>query len=217
MPLHEIWAVLFDLDGLMLDSEPVYRAAWQEAARDLGYGISDELYLGLLGRTNEDGEAILVETFGAGFPVVRFRERWARLWRDRIRRNGVTTKPGLTELLGFLDARGIPKVVATSSAREDALLGLGALAGRFDAIVSGEEVRAGKPFPDIFLEAAARVRVPPTRCLVLEDSEAGVTAAYAAGTTVIMVPDLTLPSAEAAACVYRVCTSLLEVRDLLAT
>ena len=217
MSLREMRAVLFDLDGLILDSEPVYRAAWQEAARELGFNLTDQLYLSLVGRTNEDGEAFLVETFGAGFPVVRFRERWAQLWRHRVRRHGIATKPGLTELLGLLDARGVPKVVATSSAREDALLALGALAGRFDAIVSGEDVRAGKPAPDIFLEAAAHVRVPPTRCLVLEDSEVGVEAAYAAGTTIIMVPDLKPPSAEAAARVYRVCASLLEVRNLLAT
>ena len=203
------------MDGLLLDSEPVYRMSWQRAAADLGIPLSDAFYLTLVGISNQDAEAILEQTYGARFSARQFRQRWTRYWDEHVREHGLPLKPGVTELLAFLEQRRTPKAVATSTAHAEALHALRDLAGRFDCIVTGDMVARGKPAPDIFLMAAQRLRLPPERCLALEDSEAGVIAAHAAGMTVIMVPDRKQPSPDVAAQAQCVCASLDAVRELL--
>jgi HAD superfamily hydrolase (TIGR01509 family) len=207
-------AVIFDMDGLMLDSERIYRAAWQRAAADLGYPMSDALYELSIGRTIADGQALVAEALGPGFPLSAFQRRWTGYWRE-LQAAGIPPKPGLPELLRALDAARIRRAVATSTLREEALRTLGNLAAGFHALVTGEEAPLGKPAPDIFLLAARRLGIAPARCLVLEDSEPGVRAAHAAGSAVILVPDLKLPSPEVAALAWQVLSSLHEVRALL--
>jgi HAD superfamily hydrolase (TIGR01509 family) len=210
-PPNGIAALIFDMDGLMMDTEPGYRAAWQRAAGEQGCPIDDARYLAFVGRTNPDAERMLEEIFGAAFNASAFRTRWMALWRADVEAHGIPVKPGLAALLDFADQRGIRKVVATSSAQRETALILRELVHRFDAVVTGDDVTRGKPAPDIFLAAAARVGVAPARCLVLEDSEAGVQAGAAAGMRVIMVPDLKQPSDEAKKLAARVCGSLDEV------
>lgn len=209
--LDSLQGVIFDMDGLMLDTEPIYWASMQQAARELGYSFDDEMRAAFIGRSIPAWQATLVQTFGADYP--QFRSRRRQLWEQHVRKFGAPQKAGLDELLNQLEEDGLPKAVATSSTRPDALLCLGRLAGRFDAIVTGDEVTRGKPAPDIFLLAAQRLALSPQHCLALEDSEAGALAALAAGMTVIIVPDLKQPSGEVAA-QHRVCSSLHEVREL---
>ena len=204
-------AVIFDMDGLLLDSEPLYRVTWQTAAAELGCPIDDELYARFVGRGNEESERILHERFGDALPLDEFRVRWRRDWDDRLARAPIARKPGAIELLDDLDAAAIPKALATSSPRSIALPCLGGLATRFAALAFGDEVEHSKPSPDLFLLAAQRLGVTPSDCLVLEDSEAGVRAARAAGMDVIMVPDLIEPSEEIAKMALRVCASLHDV------
>ncbi len=213
--VQPIDAVIFDMDGLMLDTEPIYKLAWQRAADDLGFDLHDELYLTLIGRTNADGEALLRDAFGPTFAVDAFRQRWADYWYDQIATSGAPMKAGLDDVLRLLDEHRIPKAIATSSNRDDAVFVLNDLANRFDVLITGHDVSHGKPAPDIFLLTARRLGVAPARCLVLEDSEAGITAAHRAGMLAIMIPDLKHPSPEVAALAYRVCSSLHDVRDLL--
>jgi HAD superfamily hydrolase (TIGR01509 family) len=213
--VQPIDAVIFDMDGLMLDTEPIYKLAWQRAADDLGFDLHDELYLTLIGRTNADGEALLRDAFGPTFAVDAFRQRWADYWYDQIATSGAPMKAGLDDVLRLLDEHRIPKAIATSSNRDDAVFVLNDLANRFDVLITGHDVAHGKPAPDIFLLTACRLGVAPARCLVLEDSEAGITAAHRAGMLAIMIPDLKHPSPEVAALAYRVCSSLHDVRDLL--
>ncbi len=215
MVVQPIDAVIFDMDGLMLDTEPIYKLAWQRAAADLGCDLHDELYFTLIGRTNADGEALLRAAFGPTFAVDAFRQRWAAYWYDQIATSGAPMKAGLDEVLRLLDEQRIPKAIATSSNRDDAVFVLKDLANRFDVLITGHDVAHGKPAPDIFVLAARRLGVAPARCLVLEDSEAGITAAHRAGMLAIMIPDLKHPSPEVAALAYRVCRSLHDVRDLL--
>lgn len=216
MLLSKLSAVIFDMDGLMLDTEAIYCNAWQRAASELSYNIGDDLYFSLIGISNHDAEAILVATFGDQFPLSLFRTRWTQYWQEYVRKHGISPKSGLLELLTLLDQRHIPKVIATSTEWNETLLSLQDFVHRFDSVVTGDQVECGKPAPDLFLAAAERVRALPERCLVLEDSEAGVKAANAAGMPVIMVPDLKQPSEQIASQTYSVCSSLYEVRDLLA-
>ncbi len=197
----------------MLDTEPIYWASTQQAASELGYSFDHEMWAAFIGRSIPAWRDTLMQTFGANYP--QFRSRRRQLWEQRIREVGVPQKAGLDELLRCLEENACPKAIATSSSKPDAALCLGPLAGRFDAIVTGDEVTRGKPAPDIFLLAAQRLALPPAHCLALEDSETGARAALAAGMGVILVPDLKQPSAALFAQVDRVCSSLHEVRELL--
>jgi HAD superfamily hydrolase (TIGR01509 family) len=210
-------AVIFDMDGLLLDSEPLYRVTWQTAAAELGCPIDDELYTQFVGRGNDESERLLRERFGDAFPLDEFRARWRRDWDERLARAPLPRKLGAMELLDLLDALAIPKALATSTPRSTALRCLGELAERFDAIACGDEVEHSKPAPDLFLLTTQRLGIAPDQCLVFEDSEAGVRAARAAGMEVIIVPDLIEPSAEIAAMATHVCRSLNNVRVILTT
>ncbi len=210
-------AIIFDMDGLMLDSEVLYQAAWKAAAAELGYSLSDEIYLSLVGQSNAQAEKAFVDLFGDRFPVDVFNDRWDALWRDEVSRRGVALKPGLLPLLDWLDSQAIPKAVGTSSSSPEAELSLtaGGIRDRFSLLVTVDQVAAGKPAPDIFLEAARRLAVPPEECWVLEDSNAGVQAAAAAGMTVVMVPDLQVPTPNSRAIARYILPTLHEVLPLL--
>jgi HAD superfamily hydrolase (TIGR01509 family) len=191
-----VGAVIFDMDGLMLDTEPLYRAAWQNAAAKCGYVISDAIYFRLIGRTRGDSEQILVDEFGHQFPISVFRSACQECETETFKAGPLPKKHGLDELLTFLDARHIPKAVATSTVRQEAfqLLSSVGLLARFDVVTTGEEVASGKPSPDIFVLAARRLGIDHSACLVLEDSELGVIAAHRAEMKVFIVPDLKVPS-----------------------
>jgi HAD superfamily hydrolase (TIGR01509 family) len=208
-------AVIFDMDGLMLDTESVAKTAWQRAAVELGYPISDDLYLSMLGRDLRDTEDILVESLGPSFSFETLRGRYLIHFNDHVDRYGVRTKPGLDPLLDYLDRHGIPKSIATSTGRHRATARLerAGVLGRFTHIVTGDEVSRGKPAPDIFLKAAEKMNAAPSDCFVLEDTEAGIQAAHAAGMAPICIPDLKRPSPEIARLASRILPSLVEARD----
>jgi len=211
-------AVILDMDGLMVDTEPLYKTAWQTAARDLGYDLHDERYTKLVGRTTEAGEQVLIAEFGAAFPLEAFRGLWPGLWRLEARRGGIHRKPGLTELLAFIGGAGLRVAVATSSEEvytRPTLEGAG-LADHFEVVVTGDQVPNGKPAPDIYLEAARRLAVSPSDCVAFEDSEAGIIAVSRAGMTGVLVPHWPA-SAEAQRVAYRVVESLHAARGVLAS
>ena len=214
-----IAAVVLDMDGLMLDTEAIYKRAWQNAAIQCGYTLDDSFYFTLIGRPNTACEAALLERYGGDFPIIEFRARWSDLWRTDVENSGITTKPGLGELLSFLGERRIPTAVATSSDQDYATFSLRAagLEGRFNHIVTGDQVVNGKPAPDIYVESARRLGVAPERCVAVEDSDAGVLAANAAGMITIMVPDLRPPSAEARSAAFCVMASLLDAKNQIAS
>ena len=214
----KIDAVVLDMDGLMLDTEPLYKLAWQRASADLGYDLDDGSYAKLVGRPTDDCERALVTQFGSEFPLETFRMRWPELWKVGVADAGIDVKPGLVELLAFLAQEGVPVAVATSSEAEHTEFSLrkAGLAGRFAAVVTGDEVVRGKPAPDIYLEAARRLRAEPAQCVALEDSEAGILAASAAGMVALLIPDWTSPSEIATRAAFRVLPSLTEARNVLA-
>ena len=214
----DIDAVVLDMDGLMLDTEPLYKRAWQQAALQFGFRLDDTFYLALIGRTNASAEIALAEHFGVDFPLPSFRERWADLWREEAEASGIRLKPGVVELLEYLAGQDLAVAIATSSDQEYAAFSFKA-AGldtrMFTHVVTGDQVKNGKPAPDIYLEAARRLGVSPARTLAIEDSDAGILSATAAGMISLMVPDLKLPSHEAHQKAFRVLASLHEVVSLL--
>jgi len=205
-------ALIFDMDGLMLDSEPLYQAAWQAAAQELGYVLDAELYLSLVGRSSAEADRTFTQIFGDQFPVATFNQRWEWHWQALLQQQGVALQPGLLPLLDWVEQRALPKAVGTSSntAEADQCLTLAGIRDRFATVVTVDQVAAGKPAPDIFLLAAQRLGVPSHRCLVLEDSNAGVQAAQAAGMAVVMVPDLQTPTTASRAIAQHIFASLQE-------
>lgn len=214
-----IAAVILDMDGLMLDTECIYKQAWQKAATECGYILDDDFYLTLVGQPNPACEVALLNRFGSEFPMADFRAHWSGLWRTEVETSGIPTKAGLSELLSFLREHHVRVAVATSSDRDYASLSLRAagLEMLFDHIVTGDQVARGKPAPDIYLESARRLGVAADHCIAIEDSDAGVMAASAAGMTTVMVPDLKMPSPEARDAAYCVVASLVEAREEIAS
>ena len=209
--------VIFDMDGLMLDTERVGLIVWQEAARLAGYAMSDTLFASLIGRTNKDSRELLRDAFGPGFDYEAVVLKCGELYEDHIGRNGLPMKPGIRELLEELAARRIPLAVATSTRAPVARLRLekAGLLSYFAVLVGGNEIVHGKPEPDIYLEAIRRLGIEASTSFALEDSHAGVRSARAAGLNVIMVPDIVPPTPEIAALTWRIAASLHDVRELL--
>jgi len=211
-------AVIFDMDGLMLDTEPIYKIAWQASAAELGYPIDDAFYATFVGRPNVECERDLVARFGSGFPLGQFRARWPPVWKTEASARGIRKKAGLMELLAFLDTQDVARAVATSTEAGDAAFTLrsAGLDTRFGVIVTGDEVAKGKPAPDIYLEAAKRLQIAPEACIALEDSEAGILAASRAGMVPLLVPDdARRPSNIAVDAAFRVLPTLVEARDAI--
>ncbi len=205
----------------MLDTEPLYQIAWQRAAAELDRDLDDDFYLTLIGTPTKEALQKVAAYFGADFPIQRFAKLGGVQWHRQVEENGIATKTGLLPLLDQLDRAAVAKAVATSSnARQVAqTMKAGGIEGRFAQIVTSDQVARGKPAPDLYLEAARRLELPPETCIALEDSEAGVASAHAAGMTVLMVPDLKQPSPQTVARAHRVLPSLLEaapvIKDLL--
>ena len=189
-------AVILDMDGTLLDTEPLAARAWGDAASALGLEFDASLPPRMIGRNFADCRAMIVARHGDDYPTDRLMSGWRAAYDAIVERDGLALKPGVEELFDWLDAEGLPRAVATSTRREraHAALARAGLAARIDALVGGDEVVQGKPAPDIFLVAASRLGVPPAACSVLEDSDAGVLGALAAGMTPIVIPDLLPPS-----------------------
>ena len=189
--------VVFDMDGLLFDSETLHRDAARDAAAEHGCELPDEVFLSLVGGTWPDNRARLLGHFGADFGVDAFEVAWSRHYHRRAA-TGPALKPGVMEMLALLDELGLRRAIATSSSHEAVRRNLAAhgLSGRFDAVVARGDYARGKPAPDPFLTAAERIGAAPEACLALEDSPHGVRAAAAAGMAVVMVPDL-VPAREA--------------------
>jgi HAD superfamily hydrolase (TIGR01509 family) len=209
-------AVIFDMDGLLVDSERTTRDVWQASTAACGFVLSDEVYLTLIGLGAEEAERVLAERFGDRFLVPTFRDHRKARIRDLTAAGGAPFKPGAREIVAWVASLGIPVGLATSSRRDDVRERLGVLADVFATITTRDDVQRGKPNPDIYLAAAASLGVEPSNCLALEDSFAGIRAAVAAGMPVLMVPDLAQPTQEITDLAVAVFVSLIEAREALA-
>lgn len=187
-----VLGVLFDMDGVVLDTEKLYARFWAEAAHALGYPMTYEQALGMRSLNNEAGQAKLESYFGPGVSRKVMRDKRVELMDAYVAEFGVEAKPGIHALLDDLKEKGIKTAIATSSPKPRAtayLQSLGLLE-KFDCICSGHDVAHGKPEPDIYLHAAACIGVAPENCLAIEDAPAGIESAYRAGCMPVLVPDL---------------------------
>ena len=214
---QQIKGILFDMDGLILDTEKLYCRFWQEAARILGYPMTMEQALGMRSLNRHAGEMKLKSYFGEGISYTEVREKRIELMDAFVEKEGVTTKPGIWELLAFLQEKQIRTAIATSSpiGRTKKYLSSVHLENEFDAIVSGYMVEHGKPEPDIYVYAARQLGLEPENCIVLEDSPAGILAAYRAGCMPVMIPDLDEPDEETRKLLFAQAESLVQFREVL--
>ena len=212
-----IRGVLFDMDGLVLDTEKLYTRFWMEAANELGYPMTFQQALGMRSLNRDLGQAKLEAYFGPGISYPEVRSRRIQLMDAYIAEHGIDAKPGIRELLDHLHANGIACAITSSSPMENIRRHLAAhgLLKQFNRLCSGYDVPNGKPAPDIYLHGAAALGLKPEECLALEDSPTGILSAYRAGCLPVMVPDLDQPKAETTAILYAKADSLIDVIDLL--
>lgn len=205
---------IFDMDGLLLDTERLYQESWVEMAKRFGQKPDPAFPTAVSGTSGEGMRAVIRKHYPAVDPDAFQAGCLARV-DEILDKQGPPVKPGARELLEYLSARGVKIAVASSSKHQRILSNLRAveLDQFFDAVVSGQEVERGKPEPDIFLLAAKKIGRAPEDCYVFEDSVNGVRAGMAAGCTTVMVPDL-VPPPEGLA-VSQVCPSLLDVKALM--
>jgi HAD superfamily hydrolase (TIGR01509 family) len=208
-------AVIFDMDGLLLDTESVYRAALVASASAMGYEFPDDFCRSMVGTAEAEIHLMLEQRFGADFPIARLFQACELEMGQRLEA-GVPVKAGAAELIADLAMRKLPMAVATSTVRRIAEhhLKRAGLLDHFAAVCTREDVMRGKPHPDLFLAAASRLGVRAERCLVLEDSYPGVRAAHASGAMAIMVPDMLPATDELRTLCVAVVRDLHEVRAM---
>jgi beta-phosphoglucomutase-like phosphatase (HAD superfamily) len=220
-PPARIAAVILDMDGLMIDTEAPVRRCCQQAAAAMGFTLDLEFYeRAIVGHSWPDSDAALVAHFGPTFPLEDFKARFRGVWGDYIALHGIAPKPGLFRFLTMLETLNLKTAVATSThqAEADAHLQAIGIRERFSVVVTGDQIEKGKPAPDIYLEAARRLNVPPHSCVALEDSNAGVVAATSAGMTTLLIPDGDRqPSADARNRAFSVLPSLEEAEALVSS
>ncbi len=193
-----IKGAVFDMDGLMIDTEKLYLLYWKKAAADFGYDMKDEHVYAIRSLARKYSIPMLKSFFGEDFPTEEVRARRTELINAHIEKNGIDLKKGLFELLNWLKDHGVKLAVATATPRERATLYLRKINALdlFDTVVCGDMIANGKPDPDIYLTAARELDLPPEQCAAFEDSPNGIKAAHAAGCHAIMIPDMTPPDDE---------------------
>ena len=210
-------AVIFDLDGLLADTEIISLKVYQELLKDFGIPFTEETYSReYSGHREEENVQRFLDTYDLPWNFDQTLEKVYEL-EARILAKGVNLKKGAKNLLAFLQREGIPIALATSSVESRAriILGSNGILSLFDHLVFAKDVKRSKPYPDIFLKACSDLNVLPENCLVLEDSEAGIEAAYRAGMPVICIPDLKMPAQSFLNKTEQVFQDLDAVRDYL--
>ena len=210
-------AIIFDMDGLVLDSETGYFAAWQQAADVMGFSLNDQFCNSLSGAHGPVISQKLTAHFGADFDIQRFYALSSQCWRKQVQQQGIPVKTGFFILLQRILEMKLPFCLATNSRRQDAeqCLSYAGLAGVFSCIIARDDVKTPKPAPDVFLKAADELGFASNDCLVLEDSPVGVAAAIAAKCPCIFVPSCLPADKQAMRQANRVLADLRQVADFI--
>lgn len=212
-----IKAVIFDMDGLLLDTEKLLVRFWVQAANEMGFPMNREHALTLRSMHRSFAIPFLREQFGDKFDYAAVRSRRMELMRDWLADNPLELKSGAEELLSYLNRKKIPAAVCTATDFERArdYLSRVGIFDYFNRIVCAAMVERGKPMPDIYLYAAAQLGLEPGECLALEDSPNGVRSAAGAGCVTVMVPDLTQPDGELEKLIYARAETLRNVAEII--
>ena len=212
-----IFGVLFDMDGLVLDSEVLYTRFWREAAHCLGFPMTVEQSLGMRSLGKSLGQPYLESLFGSGVDYTILRNKRIELMDAYVEEHGIAPKPGIYELMDFLQEHHIPAAITSSSPMDYICRHLenADLLHRFQQLCSGHDIPNGKPAPDIYLLGAKKLGLDPKNCLALEDSPTGIRSAYAAGCLPVMIPDLDQPGKETQSLLYAKADSLADIIDLI--
>ena len=212
-----IRGILFDMDGLVLDSEVLYTRFWREAAHFLGYPMTVEQSLGMRSLGKDRGQPYLESLFGPGIDYTTLRNKRIELMDVYVAEYGISPKSGIFELLDYMEAHGIAAAITSSSPMDAIRKHLAAvnLLHRFRKLCSGHDIPNTKPAPDIYLLGAKELGLDPAECLALEDSPTGILSAYRAGCLPVMIPDLDQPGEETQKLLYAKADSLSDITDLL--
>ena len=210
-----IKAVIFDLDGTLIDTEKYYRIFWPKALAEFGYHMTDEQALTMRSLGRPFAPKQLKAWFGEGLDYYAVRDKRKEMMEECLDRDGIQRKPGALELVRKLRDSGITTAMATDPERTRKYLRLTGMEDCFDRIISATMVKEGKPSPDIYLYACEQLALEPEECIAVEDSPNGVLSAYRAGCRVVMVPDQTPPDEELKKYLYRTAKGLDEVYGIM--
>lgn len=214
-----IKAIIFDMDGLMIDSERVTFEGYQEMLKKMNLTMSEDFYITLLGKPIKGIYQRFYDVYGQDFPIESVIKDVHQYMAERFEKEGVPLKKGLISLLEYLKAHHYKTIVATSSNRDrvDNILQSADIEKYFDDSICGDEVTKGKPNPEVFLKSCQKLGVNIDEAIVLEDSEAGIQASHAANIKVICIPDMKYPEPEFVEKTYKIFKDLDEVKDFLQT
>lgn len=217
MRLKMIKAVIFDMDGLMINSEEVTFEGYKLILKKMNLTITRDFYKTLLGKPVPEIYSLFYHTYGNDFPIESVIKEVHDYMSNLFKTEGVPLKSGLIELLDYLKANNYKTIVATSSTRKrvDEILSIAKITDYFDASICGDEVSKGKPNPEVFLKSCAKLKVKPDEAIVLEDSEAGIQASYTAGIKVYCIPDMKEPGPEYQKMATAIVPNLGSVIDIL--
>ena len=207
-------AVIFDMDGVLFDTESMSSNAWFQLAEEWELGDIAELTDLCIGRNRTDIILQFKERFGQEFDADRFLKKGHELVQRWIERDGLPLMKGVKEILQYLKENRYTIGVASSSGTKTVISHMerSGLLGYFDAVIGGDQVRLSKPKPDIYLKACKALQIPPCEAMAVEDSPNGIRAAFAAGMKPVMIPDLIKPDEEIMALLYRKYDSLTEMK-----
>ena len=210
-------AVVFDMDGVLFDTESVCMKAWDYAGEVMGVGKAGYMVLKTLGMNADKAVEIIRTEFGAGFDAVKFKQIGKNYSYDYFNTYGVPEKPGLYEILDKKKNKGYKIALASSTSSQSVHHHLKEkdIEKYFDAVICGDMVEKSKPEPDIYLKACAQLNENPDNCIAIEDSKNGILSAHRAGLQVIMVPDLWQGEAETDSFLLAKCKSLIEIMSIL--
>lgn len=208
-----IKAIIFDMDGLMIDSERVTFECYQERLKDMNLTMDEEFYKTLLGKPIKGIYQRFYDVYGNDFPIENVIQDVHQLMAERFETEGVPVKKGLVELLHYLKENNYKTIVATSSNRDrvDKILAQAKITEFFDDSICGDEVTKGKPNPEVFLKSCQKLGVNVDEAIVLEDSEAGIQASYDANIKVICIPDMKYPEKQYEEKTFKILKDLTEV------
>lgn len=210
-------AVVFDMDGVLFDTEKLCMDSWMEVARERGIPDMEKVFPLCIGRNMTDTTKIVLDHYGKDFPYDRFRKEASRWFHREIEEKGMPMKPGVKELLRYLREEGWSVGLASSTNRDTVIdqLQRADIRDFFSTVIGGDQILHSKPEPDIYLMACEELRVDPKETYAIEDSYNGIRSAYRAGMRPVMVPDLLPPTEEMEALCSVICEDLSQVREYL--